>query len=264
MSFNTFQFPFSFIKKISYGVGGVITTSGLYTIHTFNSSGTFTFIGGSKPIDYLIVGGGGACTPAYASGASGGAGGLLQGSSALVAGSYSVTVGAGGTMGYESWEAVGWNGGNSSFNSLTAYGGGGGGAGDSYAFGSWHHNRYGGSIDGLNGGSGGGGGIDSNGGIRNGNGGLGIVGQGHNGSSGDYGFGGGCGGGAGGTSTPPTGYSGSPGIYSSITGSSIQYGIGGGNSVSPAPRANTGDGSRPDAWGTTGGTGVVIIRYLTK
>ena len=40
--------------------GGTITTSGIYTIHTFTSTGTFVVTGGgSKTVEQLVVAGGG-------------------------------------------------------------------------------------------------------------------------------------------------------------------------------------------------------------
>ena len=38
--------------------GGDITTSGIYTIHTFLSSGTFTPISGNGEVEYLVIAGG--------------------------------------------------------------------------------------------------------------------------------------------------------------------------------------------------------------
>jgi hypothetical protein len=58
-------------------IGGVVTYSAGYAIHTFTSNGTFS-VTGNLPVEYLIVagrGGGG-----YRHGAGGGGGGLLTGS----------------------------------------------------------------------------------------------------------------------------------------------------------------------------------------
>ena len=38
--------------------GGTITTSGGYTIHTFNSSGTFTVFSPITNVEYLVIAGG--------------------------------------------------------------------------------------------------------------------------------------------------------------------------------------------------------------
>jgi len=104
--------------------GGSITTSGDYTIHTFNSSGTFTVTsaGADGAIDYLIVAGGG--SGGDHNGGGGGAGGLLTGSTTVSAGTgYSLVIGSGGSRGNP-----GGDGANSTAFSLTAIGGGGGGA----------------------------------------------------------------------------------------------------------------------------------------
>ena len=57
--------------------GGTVTTSGGYTIHTFNSSGTFTVNSGSGNVEYLIIAGagagGGGTAVAYNTGVAGGA-----------------------------------------------------------------------------------------------------------------------------------------------------------------------------------------------
>jgi hypothetical protein len=78
--------------------GGVISPSGAYTLHTFTAADTF-----ASPVDlaieYLVVGGGGGGGGTTYHGGPGGAGGFLAGSLALPAGSYPVTVGAGGAGG---------------------------------------------------------------------------------------------------------------------------------------------------------------------
>ena len=56
--------------------GGTVTTSGLYTIHTFTTSGTFTpTVGGT--VEYLVVGGGGGAGGGDSVGRGGGGGGGL-------------------------------------------------------------------------------------------------------------------------------------------------------------------------------------------
>ena len=52
------QIVASFSPAPASATGGIITTSGLYTIHTFLSSGTFT-VTGTLNTEYLVVGGGG-------------------------------------------------------------------------------------------------------------------------------------------------------------------------------------------------------------
>ena len=98
--------------------GGTITTSGNYKYHTFTSSGTFSVasVPSGRTIDYIVVGGGGGPGPS-ASPSAGGAGGVVERSGdTIAAGSYAVTIGAGG--------AVSTNGGDSVFNGRTAIGGG--------------------------------------------------------------------------------------------------------------------------------------------
>ena len=97
----------------------IVTTNGV--VHKFTTSGTLT-VTGSGTVELLVVGGGGGGGAlAEDSGANlgggGGAGGLVYAASVPVtAGSYAITVGAGG--------AVGAKGGNSSALGLVAYGGG--------------------------------------------------------------------------------------------------------------------------------------------
>jgi hypothetical protein len=122
---------------IYIGTGGAITTDGLSRVHTFTSSGTFT-INAATNVEVLVVAGGGSGGEGH--GGGGGAGGLIHVASfAVAAGSYSVTVGAGGPQTYTGADARGTQGGNSVFSTLTAIGGG-----------------YGSTWEGGNGGSGGG------------------------------------------------------------------------------------------------------------
>lgn len=283
------------VTKIAFSAGALATggtitytdSSGLnprssqpydagYVVHTFTSSGTFTL---SKVVncDYLIVGGGGAGGAAWASGlwegGGGGAGGVLTGMvNSLALGTYPIVVGDGGSFGDE-------QGHDSSFNSLTAYGGGRGG---SYL------------ANGANGGSGGGCAYSTGHG-------HGVAGQGHDG------FGmidiqnRGCGGGGasedgGGDQSIGEAAHGGDGVSSSLSGTPTYYGGGGGGfgydgwtyyqgvggqggggnsaavgSASPGypGTANTGGGgggafsSTPVVKiGGNGGSGIVIIRYL--
>ena len=261
--------------------GGTITTSGLYTIHTFTSSGTFTpaFAG---TVDYLVVAGGAGGARNGAGG--GGAGGLLTATGFSVAGTgLTVTIGAGGAAG-NSHPQRGFNGANSVFSSITATGGGGGGSGTANAV----------LGTGADGGSGGGGGNDT-GAFRSG--GSGVGGQGNNGGTGYSSAGAAGGGGAGavggnGSSSPNNGGTGGAGLANSYSGSSVTYAGGGGgagqsnseaggaggaggggrgggsggNSV--AGTANTGSGGGGGSGtggsnGSAGGSGIVIVRYLT-
>lgn len=106
--------------------GGVETTPGDgYKYHTFNSNGTLVVSGGSKAIEYLIVGAGGSSSyqyPPWSShpvGAGGGGGAVSSGSATLSAGSYSAVVGLGGGIVDDNGTA----GGASSFNAVTSNGG---------------------------------------------------------------------------------------------------------------------------------------------
>lgn len=232
-------------------------------------------------IDVLVVGGGGGGgnTTSINYSGGGGAGGLIyQTDFDITAGSYTVTVGAGG-----------WTGGNSVFSTLTAVGGGSGGATANGA--------------GSAGGSGGGGCPN------NGAGGGATSSQGYAGGWGstttgsDSGAGGGGGSAAAGQDVGSgTGRNapglGGAGTACSITGTSLYYaaggngpgyysgarpsGIGGGNSgqklgepatfvsVDNVPTANTGSGGAGRTYlgggipATIGADGVVIIRYKTS
>ena len=255
--------------------GGVVTSSGGNTIHTFTTSGT---LGPVTPLsaNYLIVagGGGGGGAGGYVGG-GGGAGGLLSGSGLTIDpySTYLVTVGAGGAG---ATTALGISGTNSTFSMVAtaAVGGGGGGATS--------------GTNGANGGSGGGCGYSG------GTAGTGTSGQGNNGAVGS-GVGFGTGGGGGGASAAgiaggaSLGGAGGTGTASSITGTSVTYagggagaagtggtggtgGAGGGGNgangsvnASTSGTANLGSGGgAANASFTTsgsGGSGVVIISY---
>jgi hypothetical protein len=107
--------------------GGIVSTSGLFTLHTFTSSGVFTVSAGSASGRILVVAGGGAGGGGGGQNGGGGGGGggvIIHPSFTLTPGTYTVTVGNGGTPG----AALGGPGQNSVFGPLTAIGGGGGGA----------------------------------------------------------------------------------------------------------------------------------------
>ena len=272
-----------------YATGGdSIVFDGTYWIHTFYSSGTFT-PKKSLTCDYLVVAGGGGTGATL--GGGGGAGGLrstvtatggggsLESAIALAnATAYTITVGAGGSGG-----TTGVSGSNSSIagSGLTTITSTGGGAGGKYNGGS-----------GSSGGSGGGGGAEQ--GIT-GAGGAGTANQGYAGARGtsntaQFTGGGGGGAGAAGTSQNGTdnGGTGGAGVAVAISGSSVTYaggGGGGGNSSggnggaggggkagnnggynATAGTANTGGGAGGGGNGgtingTSGGSGIVIIRY---
>lgn len=237
----------------------------------------------AKTMDYLVVAGGG--SGGAAGGAGGGAGGHRYLTSQVVtAGSYTVTVGAGGAAVTDSVGGTrGNNGSDSSFNGTTSTGGGGGGA---YANSST--NRIG-----KDGGSGGGGGWGSGSGVATG--GAGTAGQGNNGGTGvvadSQSAGGGGGSGAVGANASGTvAGAGGNGTANSITGSSVTRAGGGGSGAINPPgtasnggtggagngtkttpggnaTANTGSGGggSGDAFSTSGagGSGIVIVRLLT-
>lgn len=124
--YNNTWYNLQYIGVIT-ATGGTVTTSGNYKIHTFNSSSNF--IVSDAPagaiLEVLLIGGGGAGGTGY--GGGGGGGGYYYNSTMPVAiGTYSITIGAGGTNVAGSLK-VGTSGGNTIFNSQTAAGGGGGG-----------------------------------------------------------------------------------------------------------------------------------------
>lgn len=242
-------------------------------------------------IDVLVVAGGGGGThwePIYSYGGCGGGGGMCEqyGRSISAGATYTVTVGAGGSNnGYfaGSSSQPGYNGSNSSFDTITAIGGGGGGS-TNYDRVNWPN----GYTVGQNGGSGGGGPkyihqvCDENGcytyTLLN-DGGTAI--QGNSGGATGYGYSGlsgGGGGGAGGIGISPFWdnlRNQRNGRYSSISGTSVIYSSGGNvTSFEYNPPGgyqyayvNSGEGafssSNGTPWnnGSSGGSGVVILRY---
>lgn len=255
----------AYVSNDAYGnTGGTITTYGLYTIHTFTSSGTFTPVKAGN-VTVLVVAGGGGGGSFY--GAGGGAGGLVYNAAyAVTATGLTVTIGGGGAgAAVGSPGADGNNGQNSVFDTMTAIGGGGGG-----------HQQ----VVGKNGGSGGGGGDNGSGYAG------GSTTQGDSGGGTGFGTAGGTstttsggGGGAGGAGGSPNGGIGKD--YSAIFGTGVgvsgwfaggggAWNTGtassGGGAYGANGTANTGGGG--GAWnGTTtgnGGSGIVIIRCLTS
>jgi hypothetical protein len=223
----------------------------------------------SGSVDYLVVGGGGG---GGFDGAGGGGGGQVKtGTLSLASGSYAVTIGNGGANA-TSFGAQAGNGGSTTLSfptPIVSIGGGGGGSK---------------GANGATGGNGGGGGHSNYAGAAGAAGGF----AGGN-ANGDGGGGGGGAGTAGATGS--AGRNGGDGLLSSISGSATYYGGGGGGGtygssgtalgglggggrggVGFAPLAvvgtpNTGGGgggageaqSNP---GRSGGSGVVIVRYL--
>lgn len=210
--------------------GGTFKRKGGYMIHTFDVDDMFKL---SEPtlVDILLVGGGGG--GGWRHGGGGGGGGVLVFSNVyLLAGSYAVTVGEGGSAGV-SGTYNGTTGGNSIFsfggrgNNLIAYGGGGGGCA-----------ATGPSDAGKAGGSGGGGGapyfVWTNVSFP---GGEGVAGQGFGGGMGIHtynawqtsqGGGGGGAGARGGDATTSIPGNGGNGLMCDYGGSEVFYGGGGG------------------------------------
>ena len=282
--------------------GGTISISGEYIIHSFTTTGTSTFTSSfSGSVEVLIVGGGGAGGTGV--GGGGGAGGVIYMPAVNVSNgvSYEIVVGIGGiAAAFGSTNPGGTNGQNSTaFNAIAAgggtggygyggylplTGGSGGGGGNSetqqlgaessgnslggnngFIYGNRGGNRTSGTPRGGGGGGAGGSGIDN---ITSGAGGIGI----QNSILGpNYYWGGG--GGGGGNSNAGAGGLGGGG------GGNFGAGAGGGsalNSGSPgnnnnsggAGGANTGGGGGAGPWaggayGGAGGSGIVVIRYLT-
>ena len=262
---------------VPYATGGdTIMTDGTYWYHTFLSSGTFT-PQKALSVDYLVVAGGGGAGGNI--GGGGGAGGLrtATGFSCASGTGLTVTVGAGGAGG--SGSASGSTGSNSVFSTITSTGGG---------FGAYFNILTGGGAGGSGGGAG----------ARNSNtgGAASPAGQGFAGGASDVGnnvAGGGGGASAVGTSVAgsTTNTAGGAGTASSISGSSVTYaGGGGGGSFSPcnsssggaggggaANTTDAGNGSNGTAnrggggggggftgtpVGGSGGSGIVVVRYL--
>jgi hypothetical protein len=227
-----------------------ITTSGAYTIVTYSGSGTFT-PNVSQNVEVLVVGGGGGGGGDGSGNAGGGGGGgqvYYNSSYSLSTGSYTVTIGAGGAG---DTGGVGGTGGSTVFGPVTSVGGTGGGAGGGGGGG----HSGGGTSGGT--GIGAGGASDAN---TGGNGGGYAVPGGNGGNGGSYSISGSAtnyGGGGGGGSYSGGGSGGSGG-----------GGGGGGHSHGGfVGTANTGGGGGGDGdyngQGGAGGSGLVIIRYLT-
>ncbi|PIQ41630.1 hypothetical protein COW06_02395, partial [Candidatus Gracilibacteria bacterium CG12_big_fil_rev_8_21_14_0_65_38_15] len=255
--------------------GGTITYSGGYTIHTFTSDGTFT-PNTTGTVEYLVVGGGGGGGMA-----GGGGGGFREGTNySIITGSHSITVGSGGTNGSPAQK-----GGDSIFGSIVATGGGGASGGSATR------------TSGGSGGSGGGCAYAACGG--GGNTPATIPSQGNDGGGGNdpggdsWNSGGGGGAGGVGTTAISAGIGGAGGVgkSSSISGILKWYAGGGGgngattggvggnggggnagsnrNVPATAGTPNTGGGGGGDNYnnlglGADGGSGIVIIRYLSN
>ena len=258
------------ISNILSGTPNVTNISGItYVLATYTTTTTtitettWTAPTGVTSVEYLVVGGGGGSGACASSGASGGGGGgmVLFGVVGVSANTkYDITVGSGGVAGaynIDNNTKVNGNPGNDSkFNTITAKGGGGG-----YD-----------SRDKKNGTSFGAGGAAAS---------SLVASTGGNGNGLDLNLGSGGGGGAGSNGGTSSGAAGTAGTSTSnsITGTSLLYGAGGAGGKPPSAStsggsnqhgaANTGNGagssqagSAATRNGATGGSGIVILRYV--
>jgi len=277
--------PVPTVKTTGSATGGTITTANGYRTHSFTSVGSINFvITGSLKLQVLIVGGGGGGGFTNCAG-GGGAGGAVATILVIPTGTYSVTVGAGGTGGNYTASVLtqAANGNDSSFYGITGIGGG---------YGGWVGSPRSGASGGCGGGGSYAGGVGSGGaGSQGGNGGRGSTQPGENNSGGGGGgmggdgglpnlvggFSGGAGGlGAtyviGGTSYTVSGGGGGGTDATAGTGGSGSGGGGGCPSVSSGAAgngtANTGSGGGgggggfADTRGGNGGSGIVVISYV--
>lgn len=279
------------------GTGGAISSQGAYTVHTFTADGIFVPPAGLAQMDVLVVAGGGGGGSTY--GGGGGGGGVLwQQNQAVSTGSYNVVIGGGGAGGtgistVDNVAGDGAKGGNSTFGAIVAEGGGfgqggaqntvgkgggtggsGGGGGGRTAAGT-NPGGAGTAGQGNNGGAGNSSPIDTN---RSGGGGGGA---GAMGSSGTDGAGGDGGVGVNlsaffGTGVGASGWFGGGGGGGKRSGGGLGGaggqgggGAGGGSAVPAATNgtANTGggggaSGGTANTPGATGGSGIVIVRYI--
>ena len=261
--------------------GGTITIDGKYSIHSFTADGNY-INSSAQPVEYLVVGGGAAGGHANSnSGGGGGAGGYRTATDfSVIAGTFAVVVGDGGTAGTN---VVGPSGDASSFSTISSAGGGGGAA-------------QGVSNTGSTGASGGGGAWNGGAGMEGnlpftspsqGNYGGSAINDGTNAAGG-----GGGGAGAAGedgyqaAATAAMAGDGGVGLASSITGSVVYYagggageaydtgvavgGNGGGGGSGVSGTANTGGGGGGGSSGGTsrpagsGGSGIVILKRVTN
>jgi hypothetical protein len=279
MAMAASDFVTAYLAGGAAGTGGSVTNYTLngtnFTAHVFTTVGTSNLnVTGGGAVEVLVVGGGGG--GGGGTGGGGGAGGLIYTNLTLIVSNYNVTVGVGGAGGNQT-VGRGYNGSNSIFGSILAYGGGGGGA------------NYG-TKPPVPGGSGGGG-SEGNAGA------AGTNGQGYaGGNSGSwvspYSCGGGGGAGSAGSNgvSSATGGPGGKGVQNSISGVTTWYaggggggfhdtynpgaagglgggGTGGGSSATgTCGQANTGGGGGGGGHNQgenagAGGSGIVIVRY---
>ena len=275
---NEFILGGSLFKPFIEATGGTVIDSDGYRIHVFTGTAPFnvSFIGppSYNTVEYVVVAGGGGVGPVANGG--GGAGGFRTGTNFPVTiQDYTITVGGGGP--------VGAGGNNSVFSTITSSGGGlgaggnggsGGGGGTPSGTGGLGNRLTGTTTpaptQGNNGGTGNGPTLSGEGG---GGGGAGAVGSPSPGAVG----------GAGGNGTPVTWVPSSYGTESPLGpgrwfagggggnggpsgGAGSPGGAGGGGAGSPPSPKNgtpgtTNTGGGGGAGNSTGGSGIVIIRY---
>jgi len=261
---------------IATGGNTVVTANG-YKIHTFTTVGSAAnFVLSANPgnnlFQVLVVGGGGGGGSTYCGGGGGAGGAVYNSSFTITIGTYTVTVGGGGN-GTSTYLNGGASGTDTSFSSLTGYGGGGGGSDSSGA----------GGASGKSGGCGGGAGYAT---------GVGTGSQGYNGSVGERINSIAKAGGGGGMGSAGTISGGGNGLSYTVGGVTATYAAGGGGGTSDiagatlglggssgiggsgatqsvaatSPSANTGSGGGGGGGGayptgTKGADGIVIIAY---
>ena len=245
--------------------GGVVTNYSVgitnYIAHIFTNSAaaeTLTVTRGGE-VEYLVVAGGGGGGGGW-NGGGGGAGGVRLGSVTLPAGSYTVTVGAGGPgLNRLGNPAEGSNGLPSVISAAVGIiGATGGGRGSS--------ERFYDARDGV--GSGGSGGGTSGTAVGGGE-------LGNNGGTGSQDWTGGGGGArtVGGTGANPTQGAGGAGTNFTFSGVSVEYakggtgcagrnGVDGANASANMGNGGSGGGGGLAVKGGNGGSGIVIVRHI--
>ena len=254
----------SFTHQRVVANGGTITEVGEWRIHRFNSTANFTltsYKGDKLEIDYLIVGGGGG--GGMDMGGGGGGGGVLNSSTVIGPGTYTITVGgggagapAGGTNGqpqYHQFTIAAVKGTDSSAFGFTATGGG---------FGGSSYRGYTPGIAGGNGGWGGGSsGYNDNAGTFYG--GTGVSGQGNRGGNSTAAYYSGGGGGAASQGLDSTTIpNGGAGRLVTILGRPFYWGGGGGGasySLSQGGDGGIGGGGGGAVGATAGGQSAIAV-----
>ncbi len=262
------SYTFTATATNSSGASSASSASSSFTARTMNvvsltSNQTWTVPSNVTTFEAVAIGGGGGSSYGY--GGGGGSGGGAYKTFTTTPGStFAVTIGGAGANAQPSQSSPGSNGSNTSFGTITGYGGGG-------------CRDYGSSSPGLSGGSGGGGASGTVGGSAT----QGTGGDIHYGNIGGNGGGyppqseynSGCGAGGGLSSAGVKGLGGA-GIQ--FFGQSTWRGLGGrghgyntnagwatGGSDGLQP-ANSGNGANSDAAvGTTAASGVVLLKYFS-